>query len=486
MTVDLKYLFEPKGVIVTGVSSHPGKFGSVALHNILSCGYEGKVFAFGREEATVLEQKVITSFDSIPSNEVDLMILCTPVGVNEELVRRASEKGIKAIFCAAGGYSETGEEGLKAEKRLVALAAELDLVLAGPNGQGIVSPPASLCAQIVAPYAPKGRIAVVSQSGNFVSSFLNYANQTGIGISRSVSAGNAAAIEIVDFLEWFATDPATDVALCYLEGLEKGRDFFERVKEITKKMPVVLVKGGTTTGGQRAAASHTGSLASDSKIFEGMARQAGITRAPNIESAFEIAATFATQPLPDGPRVLVLTTAGGWGVVTADAISQSSDLVLTPLPRDLEETINELLPPRWSKNNPIDLAGGETRDTIPELLSTASKHPEIDSIIQLGLGIQGNTANLVKNGKFYPEHGLERIVNFHEHQEKRYAEASVEASLASGKPILVASELATTQPNNPMVRNIRDLNRLCYASADRAVSALNHLVRYSSWRNQSN
>ncbi|SVD16625.1 uncharacterized protein METZ01_LOCUS369479, partial [marine metagenome] len=281
-------------------------------------------------------------------------------------------------------------------------------------------------------------------------------------------------------------DPATDVALCYLEGLEKGRDFFERVKEITKKMPVVLVKGGTTAGGQRAAASHTGSLARDSKIFEGMARQAGITRAPNIESAFEIAATFATQPLPDGPRVLVLTTAGGWGVVTADAISQSSDLVLTPLPRDLEETINELLPPRWSKNNPIDLAGGETRDTIPELLSTASKHPEIDSIIQLGLGIQGNTANLVKNGKFYPEHGLERIVNFHERQEKRYAEASVEASLASGKPILVASELATTQPNNPMVRNIRDSNRLCYASADRAVSALNHLVRYSSWRNQSN
>jgi acetyltransferase len=217
-----------------------------------------------------------------------------------------------------------------------------------------------------------------------------------------------------------------------------------------------------------------------------MARQAGITRAPNIESAFEIAATFATQPLPDGPRVLVLTTAGGWGVVTADAISQSSDLLLTPLPRDLEETINELLPPRWSRNNPIDLAGGETRDTIPELLSTTSKHPEIDSIIQLGLGIQGNTANLVKNGKFYPEYGLERIVNFHERQEKRYAEASVEASLASGKPILVASELVTTQPNNPMVRNIRDSNRLCYASADRAVSALNHLVRYSSWRNQSN
>ena len=155
MTMNLEYLFEPRGVIVTGVSSHPGKFGFVALHNILSCGYKGRVFAFGREEATVLEQKVITSFDSIPANEADLMILCTPVGANEELLRKASEKGVKAVFCAAGGYSEIGDEGLKAEKRLVTLAAELDLVLVGPNGQGVVSPPAGLCAQIVAPYAPK-------------------------------------------------------------------------------------------------------------------------------------------------------------------------------------------------------------------------------------------------------------------------------------------------------------------------------------------
>ena len=233
MTKELKPLFEPKGVIVTGVSSHPGKFGFVALHNILSCGYKGEVFAIGREESIVLEQRVFTSLDSVPKDAADLIVLCTPVEVNEEMVRRASEKGVKAVFCAAGGYSETGEKGLQAEKRLVSLTEELDLVLAGPNGQGVVSPHVGLCAQIVAPYAPKGRIGVVSQSGNFVSSFLNYANQTGIGISRSVSAGNAAATEIIDFIEWFAIDPKTDVALCYLEGLDDGRDFFERIKAVS-------------------------------------------------------------------------------------------------------------------------------------------------------------------------------------------------------------------------------------------------------------
>ena len=481
MTKNLNYLFNPKGIVITGVSNHPGKFGFVALHNILSCGYEGKVFAVGREKGEVLGQEILDSLDSIPKNEADLIFLCTPVSVNEELIIKAGEKGIKAVFCAAGGYSESGEDGITAEKNLLELTKQLDMVLAGPNGQGIVSPPAKLCAQIVAPNPPLGRIAVVSQSGNFVSSFLNYSKQSGIGISRAVSAGNAASTEIIDFLEWLADDPATDVALCYMEGLKNGRDFFDRVRKVTPKLPVVLVKGGTTSGGQKAAASHTGSLASDSKIFEGMARQAGIVRVPDIESAFETAATFATQPLPKGPKVLVITAAGGWGVVTADAITANSDLILSPLPDDLKDSIDQLLPPRWSRNNPIDLAGGETRDTITEVLELAASHPEIDAVIQLGLGIQGNTADLTRSGKFYPDHGLERIVSFHERQEKRYAQAAVIASTTHKKPILVASELSVTQPENPMVQSIRDSKQLCYTSANRAVAALGNLVRYSSW-----
>lgn len=253
-------------------------------------------------------------------------MLCTPVSANEEIVRVAATRGIRAVFCAAGGYSEAGPEGAEAEARLVALADELDLVLAGPNGQGVVSTPAGLCAQIVAPYPPPGRIGVASQSGNFVSAFLNYAGQTGIGISRAVSAGNAAATSVADYLEWYADDNETDVALCYLEGLPDGRAFYERVRDVTRRMPVVVVKGGTTAGGQLAAASHTGSLATDDRIFDGMARQAGLVRAATIESAFETAATFATQPMPSGNRVVVLSTAGGWGVVTADAVTLHPDL----------------------------------------------------------------------------------------------------------------------------------------------------------------
>jgi acetyltransferase len=186
-----------------------------------------------------------------------------------------------------------------------------------------------------APCPPPGRIGVASQSGNFVSSFQNYAVQTGIGISRSVSAGNAAMVSVPDYLDFFAHDPQTLVGLAYVEGIRDGRAFFDRMRTITAHQPLVLLKGGATAGGQRAAASHTGALASDDRVFDGMCRQAGITRADNVEEAFEAAATFATQPLPRGPRVAVVTTAGGWGVVTADAIARSPDLELAGLSDDL-------------------------------------------------------------------------------------------------------------------------------------------------------
>jgi acyl-CoA synthetase (NDP forming) len=244
----------------------------------------------------------------------------------------------------------------------------------------------------------------------------------------------------------------------------------------------VLVKGGTTSGGQRAAASHTGSLASDDRVFDGMCRQAGITRAATIEEAFEAAATFATQPAPKGPRTAVLTTAGGWGVVTADAVVRSATLRLAPLPDDLRAAIDEKLPPRWSRNNPIDFAGGETRDTIPEVMELVARHPDIDAIVYLGLGIQSNQARLMRNGSFYPDHGLERIVDYHERQDARFAQAAADISSATGKPILTATELAVAQPDNAGPATVRASGRLCYPSANRAVTALAHLWRDAQFR----
>jgi len=407
-------LFEPRGVVVVGASTHPGKFGFVSLHNILASGYAGKVFGTNLQGEEVLGVRTVASVDDLPDGEIDLAFVCTPAGANPEVLRACARKGIRAAFITSAGYGEAGAEGKRAQDDLVTLAGELGILLAGPNGQGVVSTPASLCAQIVAPYPPAGHIGIASQSGNFVSSFLNWSRATGVGVSRAVSAGNAAAVSVADYLDFYASDPETAVGLAYVEGIVDGRAFIDRARAICERMPLVLVKGGATEGGARAAASHTGALAANDRVFDGAVRQVGATRAATVEEAFEAAATFATQPLPAGPNVVVMTTAGGWGVVTADAITASRDLRLLPLPDDLRDAVDIHLPPRWSRNNPVDLAGGETRDTIPTVLELIATHPDVHAVVYHGLGIHANQARLMREGRFYPDHGLERIVAYHE------------------------------------------------------------------------
>ena len=475
-------LFEPAGVVVAGASSHPGKFGFVSVHNILASGYQGRVYGTNLQGELVLGIQTVKDVEELPEGGADLVFVCTPASVNPSLLRACAAKGVKAAFVTSAGYGEAGDEGRQAEADLVALADELGILLAGPNGQGVVSTPAKLCAQIVAPFPPAGGIGIASQSGNFVSSFQNLARQTGVGVSRAVSAGNAAAVNVADYLEWYADDEATKVGLVYVEGINDGRALLDRFAAVAARKPLVVLKGGATAGGARAAASHTGALAADDKIFDGACRQAGVTRAANVEEAFEAAATFATQPVPQGANVVVLTTVGGWGVITADAITRDGMLQLLALPDDLLARIDTKLPPRWSRNNPVDCAGGETRDTIPEVMEIVASHPSVDAVVYLGLGIQSNQARLMREGGFFPDHGLERIVAYHERQDVRFAEAAHEISLATGKPILTATELAVADPSNPGIAAVRATGRLCYPSGNRAVTALGHLYRYGRHR----
>ena len=477
----LRHLFDPRGVIVVGASSHPAKFGFAALHNLLAAGFAGPVFAVNRDGGEILGVATATDVDQAPSGEADLALVCTPTAANPDVLRACAAKGVKAAYVVSGGYRETGSGGRTAEEELVALADKLDIVLAGPNGQGLISTPSALCAQIVGPYAVAGAISIASQSGNTTSTFLNYANSSGVGIARAVSAGNAAAVSVADYLRWYRDDPATRVALAYLEHSADGRAVFDGIRSVSPQKPVVLLKGGVTGAGQQAAASHTGALAGEQRIFTGAMRQAGVCLAPTAEEAFDAAATFATQPLPTGPNTMVVTTAGGWGVMAADALSSSS-LSLMPLPDDLRDAIDAKLPPRWSRANPLDMAGGESRDTVPEVLELVAAHPAVDAVIFLGLGIQSNSARLLRDGPFYPDHGLERIVAFHERQDRRFATAAAEASAATGKPVLVATELGVTDPANPGPAAVRDTGRYCYPSANRAVTALEHLWRYARFR----
>lgn len=477
-------LFHPRGVIVAGVASHPGKFGFVTLHNLLACGYRGEVFGVKPDEAEVLGRATHASVEALPEGRADLVVVCTPNKVNVQLLRACARKGVRAAFVTSAGYGEAGESGRALQRELVETADELGMLLIGPNGQGVISTPESMCAQIVAPYPPPGRIGVASQSGNLVSSYLNYAVATGVGISKAVSLGNSAQTGLAELLEYFSVDDDTDVALGYVEGVGDGRAFRRAVERLTRRKPLVLVKGGARAEGQRAAASHTGALASDDRVFDGLCRQLGVLRAPTVEEAFEWAATLATQPLPRGRRVVVFTSVGGWGVLAADACAEVG-LDLIELPTSIREAIDARVPARWSRGNPIDLAGGETRDTIPEVLDLVCAHPDVDAVLHLGLGIQAATAGLFRRGGFHPDHGLERMASFHERQDRRYAEAGIEASRKHGKPVLAVTELAASNPENAAPAALREHGRLCYPSAHRAVRALDALTRWAEYRDGS-
>ncbi len=482
--IDLNFraLFNPRGIVVIGASGHPGKFGYVALHNLLVGGYEGKVFGTNRNAEEVLNVKTVSTVAELPDDQIDMAFICTPPMSNLEILADCASKGIPSVVVTTAGYGEVDEAGQTAEAQLVEAVNRLGLLMIGPNCQGVVSTPAKLCAQIVAPYPPRGHIAVASQSGNFVSTFLNYARQTNIGISRSVSIGNAAQVSVGDVLEFYSRDDETHVSLAYIEGVRDGRLLMSQMSTAALAKPLVIVKGGATPFGARAASSHTGSLASDDAIFDGLCKQIGAIRATTIEESFDVAATFATQPLPRGPRTVILTTVGGWGVVTSDAIHRDRTLTLIDLPIDLVDQLNMLLPSRWSRGNPIDCAGGETRDTIPEILDRLAGHPSVDAIIFLGIGVQSNQARLIREGRFYPDHGLERIVSYHERQDERFAQAAHQAAKDHDKPILTATELAVADPYNAGVAAVRQSGRLCYSSGNRAVVALGHLYRYARFR----
>ncbi len=474
-------LFNPRGIVVAGASTHPGKFGFVALHNVLAGGFDGPVFATNPEQPTILGLDTLASVEQVPAGAADMVLVCTPPQTCADILRSAASRGIGAAFIASGGFREAGAEGARAEEELVDLARSLGMTVAGPNGQGLISTPAKLAAQIVAPVPPPGPIAVASQSGNLVSAFMNYASHSGVGISRAVSAGNAAMVGVVDYLGWFASDPHTKAMAAYVEGVGDGRRFAADIRKVSEAKPVVLVKGGTTPRGAQAAASHTGALATDDRVFDGMVRQSGAARAATIEEAFDAVAAFATQPLPAGPRTVVLSSAGGWGVIAADAVSKSG-LELIPLPADLEAAIDRLVPPRWSRHNPIDLAGGESRDTIPEAIHLVAEHPEVDAVVYLGMGIQANTASHLRSGPYFNSAELARICEYHERQDSRFATAAAEASAQTGKPILAATELAVTQPGNSGPAAMAAGNRYCFPSAERAVRALHHLWWYAQWR----
>ena len=232
---NLEKLFNPCGVVVVGASTHPGKFGFVALHNILSNGFEGKIVATNPKTPKILGIQTLSSVTEIPNDSVEAAIVCLGPEQAIDVLPDLASIGVKAAFVVSGGFRESSDAGYDLENKLVESAISLGISIAGPNGQGFISTPARLCAQIVSPYPPAGSISIASQSGNVLSALLNHSRARNIGIARAISIGNQAQLNVANYLRYFAKDTSTNVVISYVEGLPDGRDFYNALSEISER-----------------------------------------------------------------------------------------------------------------------------------------------------------------------------------------------------------------------------------------------------------
>ena len=280
-------------------------------------------------------------------------------------------------------FSETGPEGAALERAVVDQARQYGMRLVGPNTMGLFSAQSSLHA-LMPPVEPlTGPVSMFSQSGNVGTQFLAWGVEAGIGFEKFVSSGNEGDLTCVDYLKYFAEDEATRIIMAYLEGVDPDSDFLPAAREASRKKPVVVFKGGRTTAGTRAAASHSGALAGSYRIYQGVFRQAGLIEASTTQEIMDCTKALTVYPIPRGNRVAILTRGGGWGVITTDACEEAG-LIVPPLPEEIIHKLDKILPRYWSRNNPVDMAAVITAEPFMECLETLAQWEGIDAVIALG------------------------------------------------------------------------------------------------------
>ena len=350
---ELDSIFHPRSVAIIGASGKPGKIGRVLMDRFLEAGFQN-LYPVNPGEHQVLGVKAYRSVTEIPG-PVDMAMVLTPTDSALAAVRECAAKGVKTIVITTSGFAEAGDKGKAVQEEMVRIARESGARIIGPNCVGIYNPAARLPYLLGAGMAA-GSVGVISQSGFFADYLTLTATGNGINFSKAISCGNESDLKATDFLEYLGEDPATETIVAYVEGMQDGRRFYEVAKEISKKKPIILWKGGITTSGARAAVSHTGALAGSGRIWEGALRQAGIISVTSFEQALDSLYTFHLQPLPKGKRIAIVSGPGGTAVGTTDKCLNLG-LEIPQFSQRTVEKLRKAMPPvGGSVNNPIDLS----------------------------------------------------------------------------------------------------------------------------------
>lgn len=396
----LHYLFYPRNVAVIGASADITKWGGLITNHIALGGFEGPLYPVNPKGGRILGIKVYPTLAAVPEDEIDLVAICRPAPAVPDILQECATKQVKFVILITAGFAETGEEGRALQQQVVELANGLGIGICGPNTMGILSNRAKLLALGSPIHVPSGGMSMISQSGNIGLQLLSWAQEQGVGVNKFISSGNEGMYATEDYLEYLEGDDGTRVILLYVEGLEDPRRFLEVARRVSHVKPIVAFKAGKTDVGARAAMSHSGHLAGSEQIASAAFRQSGVIEAETTGELLDYAKAFEFLPVPKGNRVAIMTRGGGWGVITADAC-RSSGLELAELSADTIEALDGMLPPFWSRSNPVDMVGIFDLGVHAQTLSLLVDSDEVDAVISLGsmtgFSSSAGIADMVRN-----------------------------------------------------------------------------------------
>lgn len=379
----LEPLFRPRSVAVIGASRDRGSIGGAIFHNLISHGFHGPVYPVNPRATTVQSVAAYEDITAVPG-PVDLALIVVPAPHVAAALEGCARKGVKAAVVISAGFRETGEQGREAEQRLAEIARRAGMRLVGPNCLGVVNTESGvrLDATFAPTFPPAGPVAFSSQSGALGLAILEYAAQLHIGISQFVSIGNKADVSGNDLLEFWEQDPGTRIVLLYLESFGNPRRFTRIARRVARVKPIVAVKSGRTRAGQRAASSHTGSIAGADAAVEALCRQSGVIRTDTMEELFDIAMLLANQPVPRGARVGIVTNAGGPGIMASDAC-ETHGLEVPVLAAPTLEALRAFLPAEASVRNPVDMIASATPASFERGVAAVLGDPNVDALLVL-------------------------------------------------------------------------------------------------------
>jgi acyl-CoA synthetase (NDP forming) len=479
-------LFYPKSIAFIGASSTLGKWGHLLLSHTISGGYPGEIYLVNAKGGTIAGRPVFREIGDVPGT-VDLAVITIPAKSVIELLPKLKEKGIHNVLLITSGFGETGAEGKALQQELVERARQEGLLILGPNTMGISNPYINLyCTG--SPVRPKpGGTAVVAQSGNMGVQLLGFAEEQGIGIRGFCGSGNEAMITVEDFIDGFEIDDLTKIVILYVEGVRDGRRFYESARRLGQKKPIVLLKGGQSEAGNRAAASHTGAMTSDAKVFDAVCSQAGIVKVEQSMDLLDLAAAFSSLPLPKGNRVGVMTLGGGWGVITADLCARYG-LVVPQLSPALMEGFDRILPAYWSRSNPVDIVGEPDNNLMTSIMEDLLKWDGCDAVINLGvLGraimFEGMADAAERADPTYSKEYFEKAKAYMHTFEQEYLKLVARLMETYQKPVYGVSLLTGVKSQTVYTVEGSPYKPVFYQSPERAVKAYARMYEYYRFLN---